>query len=112
MPCFWGAKATQLTIGYQYICINGHFPLARISVSLRHGLLKTPDMVRVESCSKSRPLLCALVTQYTFLLWPGASFYIIQRLTLSHKDSYTMYRYIIPKNDNKGIGGAIVGGAG
>ena len=38
-------------------------PLAHASVFFQSGLLKTPDMVCVESRSKSRPLLCALVTE-------------------------------------------------
>ena len=55
-------------------CLSVHLhswpflPRARVSLFLPNRLFKTPHMVCVESRSKSRPLLCALVTKCSFVM--------------------------------------------
>jgi len=65
--CFWGAKSTQLTIAYRCSCIHAFSPPCTCLAILSNGLFETPVMACVESRSKSRPLLCALVTQCAVL---------------------------------------------
>ena len=104
-----GCQTHSADLGYW--CMYKRSSPARVSVFLRNRLFKTPDSV--ESRSKCRPPRCALVTQCRVSSMTRCQILYNPAPNLrATRALYSMDLNILPKKDNKSVGGAIIGGAG